>query len=89
MFEEYVNRVIRGNIFAIQEDKMLIHLANVEAPKADNPSGIAAQNYLRGLIEHETVLIKIVGEDESGRDVADVWCHGLYINDVMKSYVDF
>ena len=88
MLEEYVNRVIRGNIFAIQEDKRLIHLANVEAPKPNVPSGQAAQEYLKGLIEHQTVLIENLKRDEHGREIADVWCYGLKINDIMKKYIN-
>ena len=88
MLEEYVDRVIRGNIFAIQEDKRLIHLANVEAPEVKSPRGILAENYLKGLIEHETVLIENLKCDEHGREIADVWCYGLKINDIMNRYIN-
>ena len=87
MSEEYVIRVLSADTFETRESAKLIHLANVDAPEVRSPRGIVAEKYLRGLIERETVLIEIVGQDESGREVANVWCDKLLINDVMNSYI--
>ena len=88
MSEEYVIRVLSADAFETKESAKLIHLANVDAPEIRTPRGIVAERFLRGLIERETVSIKIVGKDESGREVADVWQNKLYINDVMKRFIN-
>ena len=87
MSEEYVIRVLSADTFETKESAKLIHLANIDAPEVRSPRGIVAEDHLRGLIERETVLIEIVGKDESGREVANVWRDRLSINDVMKRYI--
>ena len=87
MTEEHVIRVLSADTFETVESAKLIHLANVEAPEARTPRGILAEKHLRGLIERETVLIEIVGKDESGREVANVWCYKQSINDLMNSFI--
>ena len=87
MSEEHVIRVHSADTFETMESAKLIHLANVEAPEARTPRGILAEKHLRGLIERETVLIEIVGKDESGREVANVWCYKQSINDLMNSFI--
>ena len=87
MSEEYVIRVHSADTFETRESAKLIHLANVEAPEARTPRGILAEKHLRGLIERETVLIEIVGKDESGREVANVWFYEQSINDLMNKHI--
>ena len=87
MSEEYVIRVLSADTFETRESAKLVHLANVEAPEVRSPRGIVAEKHLRGLIERETVLIEIVGKDESGREVANVWRDKLFINGVMNRYI--
>lgn len=87
MSEEYVIRVLSADIFETRESAKLVHLANVDAPEIRSQRGIVAEKYLSELIGRETVLIEIVGEDESGREVANVWSDNLHINDVMKRYI--
>ena len=88
MTEEHVIRVLSADTFQTVESAKLIHLANVEAPEARTPRGIVAEDHLRGLIERETVLIENLKCDEHGREVADVWCYGLNINDIMNRYIN-
>ena len=87
MSEEHVIRVLSGDTFKTKESAKLIHLANVDAPEIRSPRGILAAKHLRGLIERETVLVEIVGKDESGREVANVWCYNRSINDLMNSFI--
>ena len=87
MSEEYVIRVHSADTFETRESAKLIHLANVEAPEARTPRGILAEKHLRGLIEREIVLIEIVGKDESGREVANVWFYEQSINDLMNKHI--
>ena len=87
MTEEHVIRVLSADTFQTVESAKLIHLANVDAPEIRSPRGILATKRLRGLIERETVLIEIVGQDESGREVANVWCYNRSINDLMNRYI--
>lgn len=103
LYAATVGRVIDGNTLEVEIDlgfdtrlsRQRIRLAGVEAPPAQGrtrPAGIAARNYLRGLLEGKAIIIRPIegAEGEDSRDDFGRWLGHVYLNglDVGQHMID-
>lgn len=70
-----VTYVIDGDTFQLSSQKLgkiRVRIAEIDAPELNQAYGKKAKSYLKGLIETETVICRIMEKDKYGRYIAKV-----------------
>lgn len=81
---ERVTNVIDGDTFDTPNRR--VRLAGVDTPERGQPGYEKAKQALTDLIGGQVVDITIREKDRYGRDVAEVMCNGIDVNETMKQY---
>ncbi|OAY46341.1 staphylococcal-like nuclease CAN2 [Manihot esculenta] len=76
-------RVINVQNEEILARKYRIRLRGIDAPESSMPYGKEAQEELVKLIQGKCLRIFVYGEDRYGRCVGDVYCNGIFAQEVM------
>ncbi|KAI3899923.1 hypothetical protein MKW92_024157 [Papaver armeniacum] len=77
-------RILKGsNNEEVLARKYRIRLRGIDAPENKQPSGIEAKKELINLVQGNCVIIHVYGEDKYNRLVGDVYCNGLFVQEVM------
>ncbi len=83
--KETVKRVIDGDTFTTKSRSKPVRLANVDAPEKNSRKGAQSTQFLRGLIQGQTVEVDTVARDVYGRTVANVKVNGKSVNNAVKN----
>ncbi|XP_058007826.1 staphylococcal-like nuclease CAN2 isoform X2 [Hevea brasiliensis] len=76
-------RVIKVQNEEILARKYRIRLRGIDAPESSMPYGKEAQEELVKLIQGKCLRIFVYEEDRYGRSVGDVYCNGIFAQEVM------
>lgn len=63
--------------------KYRIRLRGIDAPESSMPYGKEAQNELIKIVQGKCLRVLVYGEDRYGRCVADLYCNGIFVQEVM------
>lgn len=76
-------RVLHINNEDILARKYRIRLRGIDAPESSMPYGKEAKEELVKIIEGKCLKILIFGEDHYGRSVGDIYCNGIFVQELM------
>nr|GME12676.1 staphylococcal-like nuclease CAN2 [Ipomoea batatas] len=76
-------RVIRVNGEEVLARKYRIRLRGIDAPEGQMPYGQEAKEELVKIVQGKCLRLLVFDEDRYGRAVADVYCNGIFIQEVM------
>lgn len=85
-FTGRVQHVQDGDSFKLQTSDrrtMTVRMKSIDAPEKDQPSGDAARQHLKRLIEGRQVTIQSVGDDQYDRTLGYVLLDGVEINEQL------
>ncbi|KHG16125.1 Uncharacterized protein 38 [Gossypium arboreum] len=63
--------------------KYRIRLRGIDAPEMSMPFGKEAKEELVKLVHGKCLRVLVYGEDQYGRCVADIYCNGIFVQEVM------
>ncbi|GKV28216.1 hypothetical protein SLEP1_g37297 [Rubroshorea leprosula] len=63
--------------------KYRVRLRGIDAPESSMPYGKDAKEELVKLVQGKSLRILVYGEDRYGRCVGDVYCNGVFVQEVM------
>ncbi|KAH7544874.1 hypothetical protein FEM48_Zijuj01G0032200 [Ziziphus jujuba var. spinosa] len=88
--DELHNRIIDAGyrVLNIQNQEILarkyrIRLRGIDAPEGEMPYGNEAKEELAKLVQGKCLRILVYGEDRYGRTVGDIYCNGIFVQEVM------
>lgn len=75
-------------VIPIQNEEVLakkyrIRLRGIDAPESAMPYGKQAKEELANLVQGKSLRVLIYGEDRYGRYVGDIYCNGIFAQEVM------
>ncbi|KAL5542838.1 hypothetical protein UlMin_010548 [Ulmus minor] len=75
-------------VLNIQNEEILarkyrIRLRGIDAPEGEMPYGKEAKEELVKLIQGKCLRVLVYGQDQYGRSVGDIYCSGIFIQEVM------
>ncbi|KAG8644846.1 staphylococcal-like nuclease CAN2 isoform X3 [Manihot esculenta] len=76
-------RVINVENEEILARKYRIRLSGIDAPESSMPYGKEAKAELVKLVQGKSLRIFVYNEDRYGRSVGDVYCNGIFVQEVM------
>ncbi|EPS60290.1 hypothetical protein M569_14513, partial [Genlisea aurea] len=76
-------RMIRVGNEEILAKKYRIRLRGIDAPESKMPFGQKAKEELIKIVQDKCLRILVYDEDRYGRFVGDVYCDGLFVQEVM------
>ncbi|GAY40535.1 hypothetical protein CUMW_052670 [Citrus unshiu] len=92
LHQKIINAGYRLAIHLIQSNKRhLTAMANsflnksrgIDAPESSMPYGKEAQNELIKIVQGKCLRVLVYGDDRYGRCVADLYCNGIFVQEVM------
>ncbi|KAI4306513.1 hypothetical protein L6164_029784 [Bauhinia variegata] len=63
--------------------KYRIRLRGIDAPESAMPYGKEAKNELTKIVQGKCLRVLVYGEDRYGRCVGDIYCNGLFVQELM------
>ncbi|KAI5579071.1 hypothetical protein BDE02_08G067400 [Populus trichocarpa] len=63
--------------------KYRIRLRGIDAPESAMPYGKEAKEELANLVQGKCLRIFVYGEDRYGRCVGDIYCNGIFVQEIM------
>ncbi|PON84319.1 Nuclease-like, OB-fold containing protein [Trema orientale] len=76
-------RVLKIDDEEVLARKYRIRLRGIDAPENKMPYGDEAKEELTKLVQGKSLLIFVYGEDQYGRAVGDIYCDGIFVQEVM------
>ncbi|GMH19339.1 hypothetical protein Nepgr_021180 [Nepenthes gracilis] len=76
-------RVINVQNEEILARKYRIRLRGIDAPEGSMPYGKQAKEELVKLVQGKGLRVLVYGEDRYGRSVGDVYCNGIFVQELM------
>ncbi|CAA2998179.1 staphylococcal-like nuclease CAN2 [Olea europaea var. sylvestris] len=76
-------RVIPVQNEQILARKYRIRLRGIDAPEGKMPYGQKAKEELTKIVENKCLRILVFDEDRYGRSVGDIYCNGIFVQEVM------
>ncbi|XP_011005462.1 PREDICTED: staphylococcal-like nuclease CAN2 [Populus euphratica] len=76
-------RVINIQNKEILARKYRIRLRGIDAPESEMPYGQEAKEELANLVQGKCLRIFVYGEDRYGRCVGDIYCNGIFVQEIM------
>ncbi|MED6156066.1 arginine permease [Stylosanthes scabra] len=63
--------------------KYRIRLRGIDAPESAMPYGKEAKNELTKIVQGKSLRVLVYGEDRYGRCVGDLYCNGIFVQEMM------
>uniref|UniRef100_A0A2P2KIT1 Uncharacterized protein MANES_07G136500 n=2 Tax=Rhizophora mucronata TaxID=61149 RepID=A0A2P2KIT1_RHIMU len=76
-------RVINVQNQEILAHKYRIRLRGIDAPESSMPYGQQAKEELAKIVQGKCLRILVYGKDQYGRSVGDIYCNGMFVQEVM------
>lgn len=76
-------RVIPVNHDQVLARKYRIRLRGIDAPESSMPYGKEAKEELTKVVEGKSLRVLIFDQDRYGRSVGDIYCNGIFVQEVM------
>ncbi|KAF8009752.1 hypothetical protein BT93_J0674 [Corymbia citriodora subsp. variegata] len=76
-------RVIPVHNEEVLARKYRIRLRGIDAPEGGMPYGNEAKEELAKIIQGKCLRVLVYGEDQYGRSVGDLYCNGLFVQELM------
>ncbi|MED6172206.1 arginine permease [Stylosanthes scabra] len=76
-------RVLNIQNEEILAKKYRIRLRGIDAPESSMRYGKVAKKELRNVVQGKSLRILVYGEDRYGRCVSDVYCNGIFVQELM------
>ncbi|KAK9683668.1 hypothetical protein RND81_10G157700 [Saponaria officinalis] len=76
-------RVINVGNEEVLARKCRIRLRGIDAPESSMPYGKQAKEELANLLQGKCLRVLVYGDDRYGRCVADIYCNGVFAQEVM------
>ncbi|CAL0307567.1 unnamed protein product [Lupinus luteus] len=75
-------------VIPVQEEEILarkyrIRLRGIDAPESAMPFGKEAKTELTKIVQNKSLSVLIYGEDRYGRSVGDIYCNGMFVQELM------
>ncbi|KAH9608114.1 hypothetical protein KSS87_007314 [Heliosperma pusillum] len=76
-------RVINVHDEEVLARKYRIRLRGIDAPESAMPHGQQAKEALANLLQGKCLQVLVYGDDRYGRCVADIYCNGIFAQEIM------
>ncbi|XP_022845573.1 staphylococcal-like nuclease CAN2 [Olea europaea var. sylvestris] len=76
-------RVIPVQNEQILARKYRIRLRGIDAPEGEMPYGQEAKEELTKIVDNKCLRVLVFDEDRYGRSVGDIYCNGIFVQEVM------
>lgn len=76
-------RVLNFQNEEVLAKKYRIRLRGIDAPENSMPYGKEAKEELAMLVQGKCLRVLVYGEDRYGRTVGDVYCNGIFVQEIM------
>ncbi|KAL1307952.1 hypothetical protein HN51_049867 [Arachis hypogaea] len=76
-------RVIVHQNEEVLAKKYRIRLRGIDAPESAMPYGKEAKNELTKIVQGKSLRVLVYGEDRYGRYVGDLYCNGVFVQEMM------
>ncbi|CAH9057924.1 unnamed protein product [Cuscuta epithymum] len=76
-------RAIRVNNEEVLARKYRIRLRGIDAPESKMPFGQESKDELVKMVQGKSLKVMVFDQDRYGRSVGDVYCNGLFVQEVM------
>ncbi|PIN00966.1 Micrococcal nuclease [Handroanthus impetiginosus] len=75
-------------VLLVQNEEILarkyrIRLRGIDAPESKMPFGLEAKEELAKIVQNKCLRILVFDEDRYGRSVGDVYCNGIFVQELM------
>ncbi|OIW16212.1 hypothetical protein TanjilG_18927 [Lupinus angustifolius] len=75
-------------VIPVQDEEILakkyrIRLRGIDAPESSMPFGKEAKTELTKIVQNKSLRVLIYGEDRYGRCVGDIYCNGMFVQELM------
>ncbi|KAJ6718126.1 EBNA2 BINDING PROTEIN P100 [Salix purpurea] len=75
-------------VISVQNDEILarkyrIRLRGIDTPESAMPYGKEAKDELANLVQGKCLRVFVYGQDRYGRCVGDIYCNGMFVQEVM------